>query len=80
MPLYEVIQQAKNFKPFFALTLVDKNVAQRAKIQECFINPQDVYILHYSKFRRGIIIQTASKFLSILYMKYQNLNLKTFRP
>jgi hypothetical protein len=49
--LYEEIQQAKNYGEQFevisAFTLANKNISHSKKIQEHFINPQEVYVLQY---------------------------------
>ena len=51
--LYHGIRQAKNsgekFEPVSALTLASKSVAQSKRVQDHFINPQEVYFLHYRK-------------------------------
>lgn len=51
--LYDGIQQAKSsgekFESISVLTLANKSVLQSAKIQENFINPLEVHVLHYSK-------------------------------
>jgi hypothetical protein len=51
--LYNGIQQAKSFgekfESFSAFTLVNKNTSQSERIQDNFINPQDVHILQYDK-------------------------------
>ena len=51
--LYDGIQQAKNsgekFEAFSTLTPASKSVAQSKRIQEHFIDPQEVYLLHYSQ-------------------------------
>ena len=50
--LYQEIQRTKSsgekFEPVSALTLANKSASQSQKIQEHFINPQEVHFLHYS--------------------------------
>lgn len=51
--LYNGIQRAKNsgvkFEPVSVITLAGKSASQSKKIEDHFFNPQEVYLMHYSR-------------------------------
>ena len=51
--LYQSIQQSKSsgekFEPVAALAPASKSALQNRRVEEHFINPQEVYFLHYSR-------------------------------